>query len=246
MLEPHQIDQASPQSLRLAQYAGYIVFAVLMAVLAGTLYRGYGEFGSIWTVVLAVVAGYLAADLASGIVHFLADNFGSPETPFLGQGFVLPFRQHHVDPLGITRHGFLEANGNNALVCLPVLVPVVLFLPVTESRTGYLAGVFFFVMLSAVFFTNQAHKWAHMDRVPAPVAFLQRTGLIISKPHHDVHHTSPFDTHYCITVGVWNPLLERIGFFPRLERFIRRWVPGTDPLPRVEREALIRTQGLVE
>ncbi|MGQ0764230.1 MAG: fatty acid desaturase CarF family protein [Gemmatimonadota bacterium] len=249
MLEPHQITQASTPSLRPVQYVGYVVFALLMVVLASALYSGYGEFGSLWTVILTVVAGYLAADFASGIVHFLADNFGSPDTPFLGEGFVLPFRQHHADPLGITRNGFLVANGNNALVCLPVLIPVVLFLPITESRIGYLAGVFFFVMLFAVFFTNQAHKWAHMERVPAPVAFLQRTGLIISRSHHDIHHSSPFDTHYCITVGVWNPLFERIGFFPWLERFIRRWVPGTDPLPRVEREAreaLLKAQGVAE
>ncbi|MBA3793157.1 MAG: hypothetical protein H0X19_03350, partial [Rubrobacter sp.] len=40
----------------------------------------------------------------------------------------------------------------------------------------------------------------------------------------------------CITVGVWNPLLDRLRFFERAERLIRRTVPGTDPLLRSERD----------
>ena len=46
---------------------------------------------------------------------------------------------------------------------------------------------------------------------------------------------SPYDTYYCITVGVWNPLLDRLRFFERTERLIRRVVPGTPQL-RAERE----------
>jgi sterol desaturase/sphingolipid hydroxylase (fatty acid hydroxylase superfamily) len=62
------------------------------------------------------------------------------------------------------------------------------------------------------------------------------TSLILSKEHHDVHHASPYDTYYCITVGVWNPLLDRIRFFARTERLLRRIVPGADSRLRVERE----------
>jgi len=87
-----------------------------------------------------------------------------------------------------------------------------------------------------VFMTNQFHKWAHMDTPPQWVARLQWSGLILSKEHHDTHHESPYDTYYCITVGVWNPLFDRINFFERTERLARRYVPGTDPYLRVERE----------
>ena len=235
-----QVTQDAPPSLRRVQAVGYVLFFALMVWLAVRLVGAYPVVGTPWAALLSAVFGYLAADLASGVVHFLADNFGSPETPLLGPGFVLPFRQHHVDPLGITRHGFFAANGNNALVCLPVLIPVVLLTPVGESPFAFGAGVFTFVMLFAVFLTNQTHKWAHMAQVPAPVRWLQRTGLILSKPHHDVHHSSPFDTHYCITAGLWNPLFERYKLFDRLERAIRRWVPGTDPRPRVQQEAEAR------
>jgi ubiquitin-conjugating enzyme E2 variant len=237
MLDSESLTREAPRGLRVVQAIGYVTYAIGMILLARNLWHTHEALGTGWLLVGAALAGYLLADLLSGVVHFLADNFGSPDTPLLGPGFVLPFRQHHVDPLGITRHGFFAANGNNALVCLPVLVPVVLALPV-ESRAGWAAGVGTFVLLFAVFLTNQTHKWAHMPahEVPRVVRLLQRLHVILPQPHHDIHHTSPHDTHYCITVGLWNPLLERYRVFERLERFIRRWVPGTDPVMRVERE----------
>lgn len=237
LLDPEEITRDAPAALRRVQFVGYLIFFGLMGALAVSIVRAFGNLGSFWLVALMAVAGYLVADLLSGIVHFLADNFGSPETPFVGQGFVLPFRQHHVDPLGITRHGFFIANGNNALVCLPVLIPVVLFVPITETTVGYAVGVFTFVMLFAVFLTNQTHKWAHMETVPRPVRWMQNAGLILSKSHHDIHHVRPYNTHYCITVGAWNALFERYHVFDRCERLIRRWVPGVETTPRVEQDA---------
>lgn len=88
------------------------------------------------------LAGYLVADLVSGIVHFLADNFGSDTTPFFGPGSIRPFRDHHVNPLGILTHGFVAANGNNALVSIHVLAPVALLLPVSASAGAHLVGSF--------------------------------------------------------------------------------------------------------
>ena len=88
----------------------------------------------------------------------------------------------------------------------------------------------------AVFLINQFHKWAHMESPPVWVRRLQLWGLVLPKEHHDVHHESPYDTYYCITVGVWNPLLDRTRFFERAERLIRHAIPGTDPLLRSERD----------
>lgn len=237
MLNPEEVTKDAPRALRVVQFVGYLVFFGLMGWLALSIVQGYEANGRWWVVALAVIVGYLVADLLSGIVHFLADNFGSPETPFVGQGFVLPFRQHHVDPLGITRHGFFIANGNNALVCLPVLIPVAMLVPITSSAIGYAAGVFTFVMLLAVFLTNQTHKWAHMENVPRPVLWMQNAGLILSKSHHDIHHVRPYNTHYCITVGAWNSLFEKYHVFDRSERLIRRWIPGVEDTPRVEQDA---------
>ena len=68
--------------------------------------------------------------------------------------------------------------------------------------------------------TNQIHYWAHSPQPPAWVAWLQRRRLILSPDHHDLHHASPFATHYCITTGWCNSLLARLGFWRGLERLV--------------------------
>jgi hypothetical protein len=233
---PHLVTSA-PSYLRVAQGAGLVVFAVLMGMLGRDLWRALAAAGLRWTAPLLAVAGYVIADLVSGMVHFLADNFAEADTPVIGPAFVRPFREHHSDPLLITQHGFVEANGNNVLVSLPVVALVLWLLPIGAGTTPTLVGTFVFFFIFAIFLTNQFHKWAHMPTPPGWVARLQAAGIILSKHHHDVHHTSPFNTYYCITVGLWNPLFHKTRFFDRLERGIRRWVPGTDPRTRVMQEA---------
>lgn len=167
---------------------------------------------------LAVFVGLLAADFVSGFVHWLGDTWGSIDMPVLGQAFIRPFREHHVDPKAITRHDFFETNGNNCFVSIPVVA--------YTAFGGWAgeAGLFLATVLLAmtfwVFLTNQIHKWSHTDAPPAWIAALQRAHLILPPAHHQVHHTAPYHRYYCITNGWMNPVLDRIGFFPRLERVV--------------------------
>lgn len=222
-VQPHLHD--TMPGFRLFQALGFISFAALSIILGIELAKGATAFGPLWLLPMFLL-GYIAADFLSGFVHFLADNFGTPETPVVGRAFVLPFREHHVDPKGIVAHPFFIANGNNCLVTLPPLVAVWLLVPVATSRAGYLFGAFSLFLSIAIFLTNQFHKWAHMDLPPRWVQWLQAKNLVLPKDHHDIHHVSPFDTYYCITAGWCNPFLQRIRFFERVEWFIRRYVPG--------------------
>jgi len=158
-----------PRSSRahwLLELFGIKAFAVLAALLGYEVYLGVSAFGYVWLLPAAAVLSYLAADLASGFVHFLADNFGSEETPILGPNFIGPFRDHHVDPTGITRNDFVDNNGNNCLSSVPFMLLALPFVPVTSTAWGYLFGAFFLMACLAVFLTNQFHKWAHMERPP--------------------------------------------------------------------------------
>src|ERR671916_3035613 len=102
MIHERQIERPSePRSSRahwLLELFGIGAFAVLAVLIGAEVYAGAAAFGYAWLLPAVAVLAYLAADLASGFVHFLADNFGSETTPILGPNFIGPFRDHHVDP----------------------------------------------------------------------------------------------------------------------------------------------------
>ncbi|TGK01418.1 kua-ubiquitin conjugating enzyme hybrid localization domain protein [Leptospira langatensis] len=162
---------------------------------------------------------YITADFVSGFVHFLGDSFGDENTPYVGPAFIFPFRDHHVDPKGITRHDFVETNGNNCLVSLPILLYC--FYAPLESGIFPWARTFWILVLIGIFFTNQIHKWAHQEKPSKLVHYLQKKRWILSPDHHQIHHTTPYDTYFCITTGWCNPFLHKIRFFPFVKGTIR-------------------------
>jgi ubiquitin-conjugating enzyme E2 variant len=165
-----------------------------------------------------IILAFLAGDFASGFVHCAADNFGHPTTPVFGVAFIRPFRDHHRDPLDITRHDFVETNGNSCIVNLTVVVPAYFALGGEPSLGKLLLGALALLFTVSIVMTNQIHKWAHSPRPPWAVSMLQRYGVILSPDNHAVHHTSPFDKNYCITTGWMNGIIERVGFFAWLVR----------------------------
>ena len=171
-----------------------------------------------WWTVSAVVLAYLAADLVGGLVHWAVDTWGSPDLPIVGPALIGPFREHHRDPLAITRHGFVETNGNTALITVPVL-------GLAHSMVGD-RGLFLAAFLAAlatwVILTNQFHKWAHLPDRPAVVALLQRLRVILPPGHHARHHSPRVESHWCITTGLWNEPLARSGVLRLLEAWITR------------------------
>lgn len=168
---------------------------------------------------LAVAAGVIASDLLSGLVHFACDRFGSARTPVLGRVFIGPFREHHVNPRAITRHGFCERNGNSALGLLPCLALAHAALP--EGPLGAcetLAHAALLATLCALAATNEVHAFAHGRPGPRIVRQLQRAGLLLSPAAHRLHHRADHDRAYCITTGWCNDVLDRIRFWSALER----------------------------
>jgi ubiquitin-conjugating enzyme E2 variant len=180
----------------------------------------------------ALMLGLLAADFTSGFVHWLADTWGTPDWPIIGKALIRPFREHHVDQKEITRHDFVETNGNNCFISLPAAAGAAL-LP--DGTAWYFIAAVTFSMCLAILGTNQFHKWSHMDAPPSYARMLQRANLILPPEHHAVHHTAPYTKYYCITVGWMNEALFRLRFFQTLERLGTRLtglIPREDDIGR--------------
>jgi len=206
-------------TFRRIEVASICVFPILFAWL---LVRTWSAMRAPSLVFLGFFTGFLFADFISGFFHWFFDTWFSPNTPYIGKAFVRTFREHHVDPTAICRHDFVETNGSN------VLAGSFLVFVGHLADSAYVAVSLLFtgLFMSA---TSQIHKWAHADRVPRVVAFMQRVRLILPKTMHDEHHAAPFDRAYCITNGWLNATLHHVRFFRFLERLIR---VTTGALPR--------------
>lgn len=192
---------------------------VLIAALAMRAAASISQAGDGWLALAALVAAVLSADFLSGLLHWFCDTFFEEDSPLIGPFVIHGFREHHRDPKAIVRHGFLEANGSNFFVVLPALAGGAM------NGGGAVFADSFVVFLSiAVMATNQLHKWAHADRVPPSVAWLQRNRLVLRPDEHARHHAPPYAGTYCVTTGWLNHVLDPLAFFTRLERLARRRV----------------------
>lgn len=212
VVRPHR-----PWAVVALEGGSLLAFAIYAGWLAGRLFEAASGALDLLTLLASGVVGWLLADLLSGLVHWAGDTLGSERTPVLGPSFIAPFREHHDDPQAMVAHGTVELVGSTALLALPSLVPVT-HLVAFEGRGALrlaLGGVLLATLLGVVV-TNLVHRWAHMDRPPAVAALLQRAGLILTPARHERHHTAPFDGWFCISSGLLDGLLMRIGLWERL------------------------------
>jgi len=216
-----------------AEAAALAAFAVLLTAHAARTLRLLEGPGDAAALAVAALAALLAADLGSGLVHWICDSFFHVTTPLIGPAVIAPFREHHTDPLAITRRGFAEVNSSNCAVMLPPLALACWAAPpAAGSLTGLLGAGFLLFVAPAVLLTNQIHQWAHRAAVPRPVRWAQRRRLILPPAEHARHHEGGATVAYCITTGWLNRPLDRSGLLPALARMAR---PGRGRFPTLGR-----------
>ena len=172
--------------------------------------------------------GALAADLFTGLVHWGCDTWGSARTPLIGPTLIHSFREHHVHPEAMREHDWVFVNREPAIAATVALAALL-----TPAGAGAIAGhpllqgfLCAFIGLGAG--ANQLHAWAHAERAPGVVRWLQRRRLVLSPNAHARHHHAPNLDAYCISSGWLNPPLDAIGFWRGLERAIQA-VTGVAP-----------------
>lgn len=78
------------------------------------------------------------------------------------QAFLRPFREHHLDPTSITRHDFIETNGDNFMVAVPLLATLAYkFLTRSnhEIQQDFAWSAYLFLCSIFVAMTNQVSEW---------------------------------------------------------------------------------------
>ena len=192
---------------------------------------------------LGLLLGWVLTDFICGFIHWAGDTWGRTDMRLIGRMFVRSFREHHVDPRAITRHGTVQLLGEQSIVAAPLL-PVLLFFE-TEDALGVTALVCAYTTFVASMCANVFHKWAHMTRPPLIARMMQRAGLIISYRQHAKHHRPPYIENYCIAIGWLNPVLESVRFWRGLEWLVYKFtgaVPREDDLGREAALQLMRVR----
>ena len=209
-----------PLWIETVEAASIFAFVVCWGVVGARILEVTPSERLLWIVPLSLALGLMVADFVGGAVHWFADTYFDPETPILGAVLIEPFRDHHQDPAGITRHGFLELLGNNAMGTLPMAGILLALGPPASGLWAQLGHSAVAALALALFATNAFHCWAHMEEPPGFAAWLQRRRLVLSPEVHSRHHCAAHDSSYCVTSGWLNPLLDRWRFFGRLEALL--------------------------
>ena len=217
-----EIAAPRPRAVVAVEAVSVTLAALLFVALLARLTRNLGGAAPWWAALGGAAAGSLAADVASGLVHWFCDRFFEEDTPVIGRLLIFPFRDHHRKPAAMCAHGFLELFGNSCLGLVPVLAVAAMY-PLSVMADAALAA--FTLALTA---TNLFHAWAHAPRVPPLVAWLQARGLVLPPALHATHHAPGHVGAYCVTTGWANRWLDGLRLLNGLERaLVAAGVPRT-------------------
>jgi plasmanylethanolamine desaturase len=161
---------------------------------------------------LPAAGAVIAADFVSGLVHWAEDAYARKDTPIIGKWIGEANLEHHKKPRAFVSRTWWQSSWDLLLVsCLLV------------AGAWWLKALHWSVLLFAFVSTNanQIHKWAHSPphENGRMVTWLQKLKLIQTQKHHAMHHKGEKDSHYCSVANLLNPVLERIEFWKRFERF---------------------------
>lgn len=165
--------------------------------------------------IVPVVLGYLLADFAVGVYHWLKDTYFSVKTPFLGENFIWPSRLHHVRPRHILEVKDVDILWNSVKWMIVPYIPFFYYLGI---------NLFTVTFFTVVALNDVIHKYSHMtdaERHWFPT-LLQKLKIFQSYNEHHYHHTAPHDCNYCPITPWLNEVLEKYQFWRKLENLIEK------------------------
>lgn len=76
-----------------------------------------------------------------------------------------PFREHHIDPTSMIRHDFIETNGDNFMVAIPILLKVTynfLMKDLVDIHDSYTESMYLFLCAIFAASTNQVSSMVQL------------------------------------------------------------------------------------
>jgi hypothetical protein len=206
---------------------------LVVALCAVYLVANVTTSGIAWPhVIAALIAGYFAADFASGLVHWGMDTWFDEAS--IGRAAAIA-REHHTHPQNILGYGFLEhatlGSAPSAVMFGPAYLVTALF---PASSTSYCMMIVWFVCSLCLFLGTSFHNLCHAGSRSPFVRLARKARLIVSPEHHRVHHGGDQTVRYCVINGWANPLCDRLRVWRGLERLVHQM---TGAVPRRHDEA---------
>jgi hypothetical protein len=209
--QPYQVAMVS------ATFAAHAMFAANSVIQLSAINGGNIPLTVVQTLA-TLASSWVLADLGSGVLHWSVDNYGNGRTPIMG-GIIAAFQGHHSSQWTITERAFCN---NVYKLCIPFGIPTVALLSLLAGPSHPMVSFFFTIFCSMEILSQEFHKWSHMTKSQLNpfILGMQNAGLTIGRSPHAKHHIAPFMGNYCIVSGFCNELLDKSGFFRKLERVI--------------------------
>lgn len=150
-----------------------------------------------------------------GSCLFLKGNMSPKFRCIFCQAFIRPFREHHIDPTAITRHDFIETNGDNCMLTIVPLANMAFnFLTLSPGE---------FHVNKADIFTSWKIQLSHLIWISWKKIFQrkQKINHILSWISAEIYHMYPW---YCY--------LFALAIFVTLTNQIHKWSHTYFGLPR--------------
>lgn len=166
-------------------------------------------------IVIIWIAAYIATDFINGLVHLYMDN-NTHYTSIVGP-LIAAFHLHHLKLKYTVRHPilvyFYESGYKIWLAFYLILLCGLQYHHLIQASLS-LFLVLFGILSS---FAEVSHYWCHhATKRQVFIKRLQQTRILLSKPHHRIHHQYD-NTHYAFLNGVTDPVINFIA---------RRWFRG--------------------
>lgn len=209
--KPHQV------AIVTATFANHALFLLSAIAQLNVINHGNLPLTMVQTIA-TILSSWVLADLGSGILHWSVDNYGNGRTPIMG-GIIAAFQGHHTAPWTITERGFCN---NVWKLCIPFGIPTVALISALAGPSHPIVALFFTVFCIMEILSQEFHKWSHMttSQLNPLILGLQKYGITIDRTPHAKHHMAPFEGNYCIISGICNGVLDKSGFFRRLEKIV--------------------------